>query len=174
MKTQTGFTLIETLMAMAIFTIGILSLFGMQSAAITQNVVANKITTGSTWAADQVEQLISLPYNHDYLVDGGGTNDGCAGLNDWPDPQQSPVPTADSQAFGVFSSGPAPPVYNIYWNVAQDCTLTPDVPINGIKEDEVQRPKHVRVLVTKVNGNGTEELTARYNYIKQNVIKKDD
>jgi prepilin-type N-terminal cleavage/methylation domain-containing protein len=172
MKKQAGFTLIETLMAMAIFTIGILALFGMQSAAITQNVVANKITTGSTWATDQVEQLISLPYNHDYLVDGGGTNNGCAGLNDWPDPQQSPALTADSQAFDVFSSGTTP-VYNIYWNVAQDCTLT-NIPVAGVKPEEVQRPKHVRVLVTIENGNGTEELKATYNYIKQNIVKKDD
>ena len=172
MKNQAGFTLIETLMAMAIFTIGILALFGMQSAAITQNVVANKITTGSTWAADQVEQLISLPYNHPFLVDGGGTQNGCAGLNNWPDPQQSPAQTADSQAFGVFSSGTTPPVYNVYWNIAQDCSLT-DVPISGIKADEVQRPKHIRILVTRVNGNGTEELTATYNYIKQNVVQKD-
>lgn len=173
MKKQAGFTLIETLMAMAIFTIGILSLFGMQSAAITKNVVANKITAGSTWAADQVEQLISFPYNHPFLADGGGTNDGCAGLDNWPDPKKSPVPTADSQAFGVFSSGTTPPIYNIYWNVAQDCTLT-DIPKDTIENpDEVQRPKHVRILVTRVNGNGTEELTATYSYIKQNVIKKD-
>lgn len=163
MKNQAGFTLIETLMAMAIFTIGILALFGMQSAAITQNVVANKITTGSTWAAERVEHLISLPYNDSELSD--DDDDGCGGLNDYRNNTEDHFKDGSQ-----FSS--SPPYYNIYWNVAQDCTLT-DVPKDGINEDEVQRPKHIRVLVTIVNGNGTEELTATYNYIKQNVVQKD-
>ncbi len=163
MKKQAGFTLIETLMAMAIFTIGILALFGMQSAAITENVVANKITTGSTWAAERVERLISIPYNHAKMSDKDG--DKCAGLDDHTES------TADGFEKGSsFASDP--PYYNIYWNVADDCTLTA-VPTHetnpSIKPDEVQRPKHLRIIVTRDDGG---KVFATFNYIKQNVVKK--
>lgn len=144
-------------MAMAIFTIGILGLFGMQSAAIKENLSANAITTGSTWAMDQVEQLIGLNYSDPALADGAGTRDGCQGLSDWPN--------ADGNILGITE-----PPYNIYWNVAKDCTLT-NIPIDsGAGEDQIYRPKHLRIIVTRVYG-GAEKEAAIFNYIKQNVIK---
>jgi len=163
MKKQAGFTLIETLMAMAIFTIGILALFGMQSAAITENLAANKITTGSAWASDQVERLISLDYNDPILSDDDG--DGCNGLND-----QISGNGTDADADGFIdgrNNASSPPYYNIYWNVAQDCTLT-GIPMVGVPPQDVQRPKYLRIIVTVDRGSG-EEQTAVFNYIKQNV-----
>ncbi len=158
-KQQAGFTLIETLIAMAIFTIGILGLFGMQTAAIKGNLAANNITTGSTWAAEQVEQLISLKYT-DLPAHPAGR---CAELVS-VDPTD---PNNTIAADGTDDSGPELPIYKIYWYVAQDCTLT-EVPLAGVVKDEVQRPKHLRVIVTTDKGNG-EKLLADFNYIKQNV-----
>jgi prepilin-type N-terminal cleavage/methylation domain-containing protein len=154
---QNGFTLIEVLMAMAIFTIGILGLFGMQAAAIKENLAANAITTGSAWAMDRVEQLLSLDYDNSALLDGAGTTSGCGGLGDWPD------------ADGV-SLGTTVPVYNVYWNVAKDCTLTNIPNDSTTPENQIYRPKHLRIIVTSNNGSGEKEA-AVFNYIKQNVIE---
>jgi prepilin-type N-terminal cleavage/methylation domain-containing protein len=158
MKTQyhntqeAGFTLIETLMAMAIFTIGILGLFGMQTAVIKQNLAANTITTGATWATNQVEQIIGFPYldpNLNTVVD-------CEDLD-------------DRAAAYTATSGPVEPIYTIYWNVAQDCTMIdiPDAP--AAQPENEQKPKHIRIIVTRINDNGNEVEAAVFNYIKQNV-----
>lgn len=159
---QAGFTLIETLIAMAIFTIGILSLFGMQTAVIRKNLAANNITSGSTWAADQVERIISLNYN--YFKDKNDNR--CDGLNDWP--------ASDSAAVEAIPliSGDVEPIYRIYWNVAKDCVMK-DIPSGtAADESDEQKPKYLRVIVTRQNSNGTEKEFAVFNYIKQNSRNK--
>jgi type IV pilus assembly protein PilV len=57
-----GFTLIEVLIAMAIFAIGILAVGSMQISAINTNASARNSTTVVTMAKDRVEQLLALPY----------------------------------------------------------------------------------------------------------------
>ena len=57
-----GFTLIEVLMAMVIFLIGILSVAAMQTNATRGNIAANKSTRGFTWCSDRMETLMRLPY----------------------------------------------------------------------------------------------------------------
>ncbi len=69
-KNEHGFTLIEVLTAMAIFSIGILGVFAMQTTAANGNSSARRVTNIATVAADHVERLILLPYDHDDL-DGG-------------------------------------------------------------------------------------------------------
>ena len=97
-NSQHGFTLIETMIAMAIFTIGILGLFGMQSAAIKENLAANSITSGSIWAADWVEQLIALDYDDDDLKLTNSFT--CADFDEpdwWKEPNIKTREYADSQ-----------------------------------------------------------------------------
>lgn len=159
---SSGFTVIETLMAMAIFTIGILGLFGMQSAAIKENLSANTITTGSTWAVNRIERLLAQNYT-DFI---DKNNDGCGGLDNKTDA------TADSGP--AETSGTVQPIYKIYWNVAKNCTLirpagsSVGIP-NALTDKDEQKPKYLRIIVTKVNGNGQETLAAVFNYIKQNA-----
>ncbi len=146
---QSGFTLIEALMAMVIFAVGILALYAMLIAAIGKNVTANRITTASNWSQDKVEEVIGT--RHVDLVEGATTKNGCAGLGDWPNSDGS-IPEENQ--------------YTIYWNVAGDCTLTevPDAK-DAVQE---QKPKHVRVIVTQ-KILGIEKEFAVFNYIKQNT-----
>ncbi|WP_339137945.1 MAG: prepilin-type N-terminal cleavage/methylation domain-containing protein [Candidatus Electrothrix sp. GW3-4] len=154
---QDGFTLIETMIAMAIFTIGILGLFGMQSSAIKENLLANSITGGSTWAMDRVEWLLNLDYAN--TLDTNNNGNSCGGLDD-----------RGTNADGMDTSGTIEPIYNIYWNVARGCTLT-NVPIPpSTPENQIYSPKHLRIIVTRTN-NGLEKEFAVFNYIKQNVIQ---
>ena len=59
-----GYTLIEVLIAMAIFALGFLALATLQIRSITQNASAKMITEATTMAVESLERLISLPYNH--------------------------------------------------------------------------------------------------------------
>ena len=62
-----GFTLIEVLIAMAIFAIGILAVTSMQIRSINQNTSARLQTEATTLAVDWMERLISLPYEDAWL-----------------------------------------------------------------------------------------------------------
>lgn len=74
-KNQTapgGFTLIEVLIAMAIFAIGILAVTSMQIRSINQNASARLQTEATTLAVDWMEQLLSLPYEDTWLDEAAG------------------------------------------------------------------------------------------------------
>jgi prepilin-type N-terminal cleavage/methylation domain-containing protein len=64
---QAGFTLIEVMIALAIFAIGILAVAAMQINAVKQNS-ASRMQTEATAVAEQLmERLMALPYDHDLL-----------------------------------------------------------------------------------------------------------
>ncbi len=58
---QQGFTLLELLIAISIFAIGLLSIAGMQITAIRTNSSANTLTAGSALAAGILEEVLSWP-----------------------------------------------------------------------------------------------------------------
>ena len=64
-----GFTLIEVLIAMAIFSIGILAVGSMQVTSINSNARARMHTEGYTWVGDRIEGLTTLPYDDDDLTE---------------------------------------------------------------------------------------------------------
>jgi prepilin-type N-terminal cleavage/methylation domain-containing protein len=65
-----GFTLIEVLIAMAIFAVGLLALASLQIRSIQLNAAARMQTEETTIAVDWLERLIALPYD-DPLLDTG-------------------------------------------------------------------------------------------------------
>lgn len=67
-----GFTLIEVLITLVIFAVGILGLALMQLSAIRGNSVANRLTEASNIATDQIEQMFNWDYNDNRLE--GSTN----------------------------------------------------------------------------------------------------
>jgi prepilin-type N-terminal cleavage/methylation domain-containing protein len=121
---EKGFTLLEVIVAISVLTIGLLAVASMQVLAIKGNTLAFGVTEATSWASDQMEKLMFLPYDHANLIDtdGDGTDEdvngdgvdddgGEFGLEDTVDPQE--VITADH-----------PPEtqgrYTIYWNIAVD------------------------------------------------------
>jgi prepilin-type N-terminal cleavage/methylation domain-containing protein len=58
-----GFTIIEVLIAMAIFSIGILSLVYLQGLALTHISHSGKFTEAGAFAQTRVETLLLLPFN---------------------------------------------------------------------------------------------------------------
>ena len=67
---ERGFTLIEVLIAVAIFSIGILGVGTMQLRSTKGNTNARIGTEASVWAQDRVETLMLLAYTHTDLDPG--------------------------------------------------------------------------------------------------------
>jgi type IV pilus assembly protein PilV len=62
-----GFTLIEVLMVMAIFSIGMLAVASMQMTSVSSNAAARRVSEKTTLAENQIERLLKLPYDHNDL-----------------------------------------------------------------------------------------------------------
>ena len=118
---EKGFTLLEVIVAISILTIGILAVASMQISSIRGNSLSSAVTGGTTWAGDQVERLMALPYDDPLLQDTDG--DSAAGLdNTGFDNDPNTQADADQQAIEGR--------YTIYWNVADDTPMTNTKTIN--------------------------------------------
>jgi type IV pilus assembly protein PilV len=62
--TARGFTLIEVLIVMTIFSIGILAVAAMQMTSTKGNASARRMTEATALAEKQIENLMLLPYDH--------------------------------------------------------------------------------------------------------------
>jgi prepilin-type N-terminal cleavage/methylation domain-containing protein len=73
-RDEGGFTLIEILIAMAVFSIAVLGISAMQTSSIRGNMQARVIGEKALEASSQVEALNSLSYNDVGLTDGTYTD----------------------------------------------------------------------------------------------------
>ncbi len=67
---QNGYTIIEVMIAIAIFSIGILAAWALQTSSTRANTQARNLTLTAACASDRLEQLIQLPYLHADLAAG--------------------------------------------------------------------------------------------------------
>ena len=149
---QSGFTLIEVVVAMAILAIGILALYTMQSTGVIGNGTASRLTGKATWAADQIETMVGIDYDDNMFNDndGDGTDQDIDynGVDD------------DTGNFGLYDTGvnadgtstTVDGKYTISWNVAIDHPM--------------DRTKTICVIVT----NNFDNKSVSYKYIKANPI----
>lgn len=119
-----GFTLVEILIALSIFAIGVLAVVRLQLASLQGNTKANVITMGTAAANSMIEEILALPYDNVLLddTDNDGTgqdpdgdgvdnNGGNFGLDD------ATAATADHQQ---AAGNPDGPPITFFWNVAVD------------------------------------------------------
>jgi prepilin-type N-terminal cleavage/methylation domain-containing protein len=69
MQGEKGFTLVEVLVAMVVFSLAILAVGKMQIVAMQVTSAASRLTRGTTIAQDTIEQLMTLPYTDALLSD---------------------------------------------------------------------------------------------------------
>ncbi len=67
---QIGFSLIEVVVAISIFSVGLLAVASMQMTSITGNLSARTATESVSYAQDMVEKLYSLEYDDPNLAVG--------------------------------------------------------------------------------------------------------
>lgn len=67
---RSGFTFVELLVVLAIFTIAVLAVAAMQVTSINTNASARMSGEASALAANQLEALMTLPYDHSNLDPG--------------------------------------------------------------------------------------------------------
>jgi type IV pilus assembly protein PilV len=70
LKTERGFTLVEVIIAICVFSVGMLAVATMQVSGTQGTASARWHTEATVWASDQIEKIISLPYDHADLTDG--------------------------------------------------------------------------------------------------------
>jgi Tfp pilus assembly protein PilV len=68
-----GFSIMETLIALSIFTIGILAVATLVLSAIGENASARRVTEATALAEDRLEQLMAVSYD---AISGGTTAEG--------------------------------------------------------------------------------------------------
>lgn len=69
MKTNKGFTLVEVLVAMTVFSVALLELGRMQIVASHVSSAAGRLTRATALAQDRLEQLMALPSDDALLSD---------------------------------------------------------------------------------------------------------
>jgi type IV pilus assembly protein PilV len=139
-----GFTLIEVMIALAIFAVGFLAVGSMQIAAINTNAHSRFSTTLIYIAKDRAEELMALAYD-DARLDGAavpGLNHAPASDADWIDNDE------DGQIDEAGESGHI----TIKW------TVIDDTPLPGAKS--------VRVTATR---NAGRRRFASFDFIKANM-----
>ena len=117
-----GFTLIEIMIAMVVFSIGLLAIVTMQINAISGNTSAFEMTQATSLAQDKVEELMAMNYLYQDLNDTDGDGNNGGGLND----------TGANADFSIAQG-----MYTVNWNIATD------FPIDSTKS--------IRVIVTWAN-----------------------
>ena len=123
MKYQSGFTLLEVLIALVILAVGIFGVASMQISSIQGNSKGRQISEATNVASALMENLISRNYDDACLLDrnGDGT-DGTDGTNeDW---SSRDFPDPDSTALCSTVPVSVPDGYNLFWNVAEDEPMT--------------------------------------------------
>ena len=142
-----GYTLMEVLIAIAIFSIGFLAVGSMQIMAMRTGVNSRNQTTVLSIAKDRAEELEALPYTHADLAGSAapGTTHAPAADIDGIDNDENGI--VDDEAAGTGH-------VTITWNVIDD------QPIPGTKS--------IRVMVNRTVGAGSQR-NATLDFIKANM-----
>jgi len=154
-RSENGFTLIESLVAMLILGIGIMALYSMQLTSVAGNTRSNLMTISSNWNADQLEKLIGVAYDDTDLddTDNDGTNQdanedgldddgGDFGLDDVTDATADSNMVSFDNRYKIYSNvatdHPIPNVKTIRIHVVRDdARLAPPVVFTYIKADVI-------------------------------------
>ena len=143
---DSGFSLIEVMVALAVFSVGLLAIFSMQFSAIKTNALARGVTENITVASVKAEQLMALPYEHADLLANGVIQ------------RAQDADGIDNNLDGEVDEAGETGYLQVDWQVQDDCL---GVDFTGHKCVQV----HVS---STVNGKRLKEI--RLDFIKANML----
>ncbi len=149
LNNEKGLSIIEVMVAIAIFSIGFSGIAGLQLSSSFKNRNASDTASAYVSATDWVEGVVSLPFTDALLVDGAGANNGAAGLNDG----LSPYNPANADGSSTTDN------YTIFWNIEDN-----DISIPADGQADL---KTIRFFVSWNSVQGQKVVTL--NYIKPNL-----
>jgi len=119
-----GFTLIEVLVVIAIFAIGILGAMSMQTGAVNLNTRSQKSSLAIAYATDTMERLMALPAFNGIDDDGDGTADnmGEAGFEDLsagnnPHARSDQFDSDNNSVEDIDEDSYYSGIFNLTWNI---------------------------------------------------------
>jgi type IV pilus assembly protein PilV len=148
-RNNSGFTLLEILIAMAIFAIGILGVAKMQLASTSGTASSRGVTEAATIGQQQMEMLMALHYDNLLLADTDGDGTGQDADNDGVDDGGNDFGLDDTA--GADQSITIDTVYNVFWNIAED--------------EPVEDAKKIRLIV-QWQSSGNEQKQLVFNMVK--------
>ncbi|PIE73473.1 MAG: hypothetical protein CSA20_02835 [Deltaproteobacteria bacterium] len=137
---QAGFALIEVIVCILIFSIGILAVARLGVESTRGDTMAGKLSEGAIAVQDQIERMLSMPYGDDMLKDKNG--DGTTGLD---------KEGAEADHIRTTDDG----VHVVSWNVADMIDPATGDSFNF---------KRIRVIVESNSPGGAKKTT--YDYIR--------
>lgn len=145
-----GFTLIEVMIALAIFSIGLLAVYSMQISSVRGNAVARDLSDNVSIASARAEALIALPYEDADLVAGAhpASADPTANLKE--------IDGIDNDQDGVVDESGETGYMSVEWTVVDEC-LGADfaghkcIEVRVISAIKAGRQRDVRVSFIKTN-----------------------
>jgi len=109
--TENGFSLIEVLIAISIFSIGMLAVVSLQISSMNLNASSRRLTDATALASETMERLLALPYNHANLIDGHNENEDGHGEDGLGFIGENGNDADFSETYEI---------YDIFWNIAED------------------------------------------------------
>ncbi len=149
---DSGFTIIEVLMALAIFSIGLMALGALQARALMDTGDIARKTEAWTIAGSHADWLKTLPF--------------------YANPATQ---TFDPNLVAGAYNQPAPPPnnnrYSVHWQVTDDIALLPynntATPVfSGVGNGTYTVAKAITVVVTRLGGNAATDALAQVQFLK--------
>ncbi len=119
---ESGFTLIEVMVALVIFLIAIIGCYSLQISSSFSNARSYSVAAASTWAQFMAEDLLARQYASYYtdplLVNSKGSSNGLTNINDCT--TGSPDGVRYVHADGSIDTIAASSIYTTCWNIVDD------------------------------------------------------
>jgi len=152
---DSGFTIMEVLIALAIFSIGLMAVGALQANSLRRTGDVARKTEAWTFAEEQAELLKQLPFYNEI----------------WPAaPATHPPALVNAPAFGAHSVNvpAANPRYTVHWTVVDNQPLPQvnAVLLNKVPAGMYTVCKRISIVVTRLGGNPVTDELARVDFIK--------
>ncbi len=164
MQTEKGFTIIEVLLGVSIFSIGLLGITALLISSVKASSFSGQLTEASVLASNKIEELQNLTYGHAQLLDTDGDAD--AGLNDncnitidgacpGPAADTSPADFCDGCATATDGVGKND-IFRVYWNNSVNSPVPNSTTIKVIVEWREKNNTTGLVTVQRMNLTGVK------------------